>query len=265
MALVSGSLAGTRARVIDVERPPAAAPAEREVAVEVHAARVLARAVGDAVRVRRAHEQQPHAGRRQNPPQARDHRVARGLVAVDRAHDQHVVAAAGSPTRVTVIGRPSADRPNRSAATAVGAAAASTAQPQVSVMTASRSRSIAPQVWRTRSVLRSEGGRDSPWGPVAREDGRSPLPSGAWRVRSWWERGRSAPRSRGGSPARAPRSPSSTSSSPATRAPPRAASPASSAAAMGPTRTTRRRRGVRGSCGASSRRSPARSSSSSAG
>ena len=59
---------------VGVERPPAAGPAEREVAVEVDAARVLARAVADAVGVRGLHQPQLHAGRRLEPAQPRDRR-----------------------------------------------------------------------------------------------------------------------------------------------------------------------------------------------
>ena len=51
-------------------------------------------------------------------------------------------------------------------------------------MTSKRGPPIAPQVWRMGPVPAREGGRDSPRGPVAREDGRSPLPSRRWRARS---------------------------------------------------------------------------------
>jgi hypothetical protein len=97
------------AREVGVERPPAAGPAEREVAVEVDAARVVARAAAYAVGVRGPDEPQLHARRRLAPPQPGDHRVARGLVAVDRADDEHAhrrrrVADANDPQRASFGG-----------------------------------------------------------------------------------------------------------------------------------------------------------------
>ena len=80
---------GPAAGEVRVERPPAGAPVAREVAVEVDAARVLARAGGDPVGVRGADEQQPDARGRRRRAQPRDHRVPGGLVAVDRADHEH--------------------------------------------------------------------------------------------------------------------------------------------------------------------------------
>ena len=78
------------AREVGVERAPAAGPAAAEVAVEVDAARVLARAAADAVGVDRVDEPQLDAGGRRRAAEAGDHRAPGGLVAVDRADDQHL-------------------------------------------------------------------------------------------------------------------------------------------------------------------------------
>jgi hypothetical protein len=80
---------GRAAREVGVERPPAAGPAEREVAVEVDAARVLARASADAIGVSGLDRPELDAGRRLGPAQPPDHRVAGALVAVDRADGEH--------------------------------------------------------------------------------------------------------------------------------------------------------------------------------
>ena len=83
---------GERARAGEerVERAAATAPAAGEVAVEIDPARVVARAVPDAVGVDGVDQPQLHAGGRRRAPQAPHHGPARRLVAVDRAHHQHL-------------------------------------------------------------------------------------------------------------------------------------------------------------------------------
>ena len=88
---------GGRARpgVVAVERLPAAAPAAREVAVEVDAVHVLARAAREPVGVDRADRPDLHALGRRDPPQPPDHGEAGRLGAVDRARGEHAHRGVG--------------------------------------------------------------------------------------------------------------------------------------------------------------------------
>jgi hypothetical protein len=84
-----------RAGVVRLERPPAAGPPVREVAVEIDAAGVLARPGAHPVGVRALDEPELDTGGRREPAQPPHHRMPRRLVAVDRADHQHARGRAG--------------------------------------------------------------------------------------------------------------------------------------------------------------------------
>ena len=86
---------GARAGVVAVERLPAAAPARREVAVEIHAVHVLAGAAREPVGIERADRPDLHALGRRDAPQPADHGEPGGLGAVDRARGEHAHRGVG--------------------------------------------------------------------------------------------------------------------------------------------------------------------------
>ena len=72
-------------------------PAVGEVAVQVHAVRVVTGAGRGAIRVGVVHEPERGTARRAGAPQAGDHRTAGRLVAVHLSHHEHLHARARAP------------------------------------------------------------------------------------------------------------------------------------------------------------------------
>ncbi len=92
MACVSGSDPAAGPGVVGVEGAAVGPPAVREVAVQVHPARVVARARGGAVGVHGVDQPQRGAPRRPRPAKPGHHLAAGVLVAVDRSHHEHLHA-----------------------------------------------------------------------------------------------------------------------------------------------------------------------------
>ena len=183
------------------------------------------RAAPSGFAVRTSQSRTPGGG--SSPPQPRDHRVAGGLRAVDRADDQHAdgrrrVAERASRVIGRALHRPAhrlrrgsprgrGPRRRRAATAAVERSASSTAARARAIAPASLAHDLACPPTRGHGSSRGAGRPRKTAGP------RSGRPR-RWRARSSSARAASAPRSPGSSRATATRSRSSTSSSPATRA-----------------------------------------------
>lgn len=104
----------SRARVLLIPAVTEGTPSQWEVAVEIHAASVLAGPGGHPVGVEGMEDPDRAQSRRASAEERSHHAETGGLITVDGAHHEKGARGARSPSTVTRIERPCTDRPTTS-------------------------------------------------------------------------------------------------------------------------------------------------------